>query len=276
MSTTDLERRLADALREQADEVIAGADTQGRHRDLMRELRHESARHHAPRRDVSRIEPSRPVWRVWAAGLAAAAAVALVVSLPALLPRPTEDRESPARIPEVSAIRVARDFVDAFASFDRERAASYLADDAELHIWPTRVGEDAWRIGNRWLEAVGGQVILNSCQLTGTSALGTLVECAFDWHALHSAELGYEPNPGGLFMFTVDDDMIVWARQSGASDVFDLQVWQPFADWVLETHPEAAPAMYADWPNQGYESLTPRSIELWGELSREWVREQRR
>ena len=271
MTATDLERRLADTLRRGADEVIATADTHTRHQELMRELRRE------PRDDrPPRPAPSRSGWRAWTVGVAAAAAVAAVVSLPALVPRQTEDRESPARVPEPSAIRVARDFVDAFASFDRVRAASLIAEDAELHIWTDRTGADVWRQGLRWLEAVGARVILRSCELEGSARLGTLVECAFDWHVLHSDELGYDPFVGGLFMFYVDDDRIVWARQSGASDVFGVEVWDPFAAWVRETHPEDAPEMYADWPSQGYEALTPRSIELWRELSREWVQEQRR
>lgn len=271
MSATDLERRLADALRQQADDVMAEADTQARHRDLMRALRRSSRDD-----DVPGLHPSRSPRRAWVAGLAAAAAVALVVGLSTLLPLRTTEQGGPVNAPEPSAVRVARDFVDAFAAFDRDRAAAYLSDDAELHLWATRTGEDVWRRGNRWLEAVGSQIILTSCQLTGTSALGTLVECAFSWHALHSDELGFAPNTGGLFMFTVNDDLIVFARQSGASDVFDVEVWQPFAEWVKATHPEDAPQMYADWPSQGYESLTPRSIALWEELSREWAQGQRR
>lgn len=271
MSATDLERRLAEALRRQADEVIAEADTQARHHDLMRELR-RVARHD----EVPRVEPSRSRRRAWVAGVAAAAAVALVVGLSTLLPVRTPEHDGPVNAPEPSAVRVARDFVDAFASFDRARAASLLSDDAELHLWAKPTGEDAWRLGNRWLQAVGARFILSSCELTGTSALGTLVDCAFSWHALRSDELGHGPYAGGLFTFTVAHDEIVWARQSASSDEFDRDVWQPFADWVRETHPEDAREMYADWPNQGYESLTPRSIELWRELTREWVRELRR
>lgn len=274
MSATDLERRLADALRQHADEVIAEADTQARHGDLMRELRQlrRSSRDH----EVLRVQPSRSPRRSWVVGLAAAAAVALVVGLSTLLPQQADDPQVVAPAADASALRVARDFVDAFASFDVERAESLLAEDAETHIWSTRTGEDVWRQGFRWLEAVGAKTILHSCRLTGTSALGTLVECAFDWHTLYSEKLGYGPYVGGLFMFTVDDGKVVWVRQSSMSDQFGVEMWQPFAKWVKATHPENAPQMYADWPNQGYESLTPHSIELWRELSREWVRAQRR
>jgi hypothetical protein len=279
MSATDLERRLADALRQQADEVMAEADTQARHHDLMRELRRESrsdSRSESRLDDLSQGAPSPRARRAWAVGLAAAAAVAAVVALPAVLPQQTEDREGPARGPETSAVRVAREFVDAFASFDRERAASYLADDAELHVWTTQVGEDVWWQGNRWLEAVGGRIILISCRPNGTSALGDLAECAFEWHSLHSEQLGYDPYAGGLFSFYVDDEEIVWARQSSQSDSFHEELWAPFADWIERTHPEAGPRMYEDWPRMDWESLTPRAIALWEGLSREWVQEQLR
>jgi len=270
MSATDLERRLADALRQQADEVMTEADTQARHQELMREIRRVS-RHD----DVPRVEPSGSPRRAWVVGLAAAV-VALVVGLSTLMPVRTTEQDGPVGAPEPSAVRVARDFVDAFASFDIERAESLLADDAEVHIWSTSTGKDVWRQGFRWLEAVGAKLILHSCRLTGASALGTLVECAFDWQTLHSEELGYGPYVGGLFMFTVDDEKVVWVRQSSASDQFGVEMWDPFAAWVRRTHPEAAPVMYADWPDQRWESLTPRSIELWEELSREWVQEQGR
>lgn len=274
MSATDLERRLADALRQHADEVIAEADTQARHGDLMRELR--QLRRSSRDDEVPRVQPSRSPRRSWVVGLAAAAAVALVVGLSTLLPQRADDPQVVAPAADASALRVARDFVDAFASFDVERAESLLAEDAETHIWSTRTGEDVWRQGFRWLEAVGARTILHSCRLTGTSALGTLVECAFDWHTLYSEKLGYGPYVGGLFMFTVDNGKVVWVRQSSMSDQFGVEMWQPFAKWVKVTHPEDAPMMYADWPEQSWESLTPRSIELWRELSREWVREQRR
>lgn len=284
--STDLERRLAEALRRQADEVIAGAETQARHRDLMRQIGREARGqrwrgaplHQTPSRDWSWDEPPRSGKRAWTVVVAAAAAVTaiLAVSLPTLLAPQTTQRQTVTLAPEASALRVARDFIDAFASFDRERAGSLLADDAEVHIWATRTGEDVWRRGNRWLEAVDAKTILLSCQVTGASALGTLVECAFNWHTLHSEKLGYGPYVGGLFMFTVDDGKVVWVRQSSASDEFGAKVWTPFAEWVRERHPGAASVMYADWPDQGWESLSPRSIELWEELSREWVREQRR
>lgn len=282
--TTDLERRLTDALRQQAEEVMAEPRTQERHHALMLEIGREARRerwhhpHPTALPDRSRDGSAGRRARAWTVALAAAASVTAIVavSLPTLLAPQTSERTTVTTEPEASAVRVARDFFDAFASFDRERAASLLADDADVRIWKTRTGEDVWREGNRWLEAVDSKTILLSCQLTGSSALGTLVECAFDWHSLHSEDLGYGPYVGGMFMFTVDDDEVVAVRQSSFSEAFGAEMWGPFADWVARNHPDAGPVMYADWPDQNWESLTSRSIELWRELSREWMREQRR
>jgi len=258
--STDLERRLADVLQRRADEAMAGTDTQARHGDLLRELRDET---------------SGPAWRTWTAGVAAAAAAAAVVavSVPSVLPSRTNDGDAPAGEPETPAVRVASEFFDAFRSFDRERAASYLAEDADLQIWVLRSGEDAWRRGNRWLEAAGWDPTLLSCEQTGTSALGTYVECAFDYHALHSEQLGRGPYVGALFRCTVDEGEIVAARMSGSSPEFGEEMWDPFAEWLNKTYPDQAAVMYEE-PEQEWESLHPRSIELWRELSLEWAQEQ--
>jgi hypothetical protein len=187
------------------------------------------------------------------------------------------DRKEIAQAETTPPDAVAMAFLDAFGSFDRDKAASYLADDAETSIFtlPTDPAPDPWREYNNWLQAVGFQLLDPSCVEDAQTSSGSLVLCGFDFHAFSSDELGRGPFVNELFKFTVRDGEIVTAEwpQSGASG-FGPQMWDPFAAWVVQNYPDDAPVMYEDWPDQSSPALTQRSIELWEQHVKDYAAAQ--
>jgi hypothetical protein len=197
--------------------------------------------------------------RTWAAGLvAAAAAVALLAWVlgPGLLNR--EEPVQPAQAP-TPAEEVAYGFLDAYATADNPRAASYLAEDAFLtDVWAPR--ERVWR------SAAGFRMLDESCEQQSTTPDGGgRVECRFGYHMLGSEERGRGPFSGDHITFIVKDDKIAAATEvnTWARNGFSDQMWVPFAGWVVGEYPEDAAMMYDDWPQQGGARLTDRSLELW-------------
>jgi hypothetical protein len=197
--------------------------------------------------------------RTWAAGLvaAAAAAVALVAWVlgPGLLNR--EESIEPAQTP-TPAEEVAYGFLDAYASADNPRVASYLAEDAFTEIWAPR--ERVWRT------AAGYRMLNESCEQQSTTPDGGgRVECAFDYHMLGSEERDQGPFSGDHITFIVKNNKIAAATEveTWATNGFSDQAWEPFASWVAVYHPEDAAVMYDDWPQQGGATLTDRSLALW-------------
>jgi hypothetical protein len=206
-------------------------------------------------------------------GIAAAAAVIVIGVL--ILIRPLEDAPVAADQPVVNetpepatATEIATAFVEAYGSFDVDRAASYLAADANLSR--LEGGEEGWRRGNRWLEAIGFKLLLDSCEERDSSPTGTTVRCMFDSHSLRSDEIGLGPFSGSWFDFTVLEGEIVSAALHWEYIAeYSPQVWEPFAKWVAETYPEDAAIMYN--PLLTLERLTEESIALWEQHSREYA-----
>jgi hypothetical protein len=259
VTTSELERRLTALLKQHAEDAMNSTRTEQQLDILAAGVEQERRRRR----------------RNWAAGgLAAAAATVGLVLWASNLGAET-DTAVPAQQP---AVEVATSFLAAYASFDRDEAESYLADDAFLDIWQGAGGVEAWREGNRWFEAIGFKMENESCMEQETSSAGTQVRCTYDFHAIRSDELELGPFSGSFFTFTVQDGEIVSADQEleflGSGDGFSARMWEPFANWVARTHPEDAAIMYADWPSQQLESLTPRSIELWEKQTKNYVAAQ--
>ncbi len=163
------------------------------------------------------------------------------------------------------AAEIAAAFLEAYGNFDLESAASYLAPDADLSQFEG--GRQNWQLGNQWLEAQGFELILDGCDGSGGSVI-----CPFDYHGIRSDQIGLGPFGGSHFAVTVEDGEIasvalVW---DFIGNGFSNQVWEPFARWVAETHPEDAAVMYTDG-SFTLEALTEESIQLWEERSKEYV-----
>ncbi|RYP88416.1 hypothetical protein EKO23_03575 [Nocardioides guangzhouensis] len=256
MTTSELERRLAAVLDQHAEDAMNETRTD----ELLTRFEADTERQAKRRR------------KGWAAGglVAVAAAAALIAWLPGTVSRDSQPAP-PAQ--ERGAEQTAAAFVDAYGSFDRERAASYLADDAVLDLWVDQYGDDHWQRGNRWLEAVQAKFLLDSCDTIRRSSEGTYVSCAYKLHAFGSDQLGKGPYDLNTFSFAVKDGKIVEAGQvqSPGANGFGQQMWGPFVDWVSKAYPRDAAVMYADWPVGDVQSETPRSIELWRKHVEDYV-----
>jgi hypothetical protein len=191
-----------------------------------------------------------------------AAIAAIVVGVLVFL-RPSDGSPVAADQP----VEVAVAFVEAYGAFDMDRAASYLADDADLSR--LEAGVEGWHLGIRWLEATGFKVLLDSCEEEVGSSPRT-VSCLFAFHAIRSDEIGLGPFGDSTFDFRILDGEIVAASMIWNIEEFGPQVWEPFAVWVAETHPEDVTIMYTG-SSQSMQRFTDEAIALWDQRSREYV-----
>jgi hypothetical protein len=183
---------------------------------------------------------------------------------------------SPAVNPVGAAEEVATRFLEAYGAFNAEQATTYLADDADL----TGLIGSGYSEGPEglprfisFLEAEGYEQTITSCEGSPVGS-DTSVVCAFDFHAIRSDEIGRGPFTGSSFTFTVRDGEIVRASQSFEIEKFSPQMWEPFAHWVSTTYPKDAAVMYQDGTLSNY-NLTEKSIRLWEQRTREYVKEVR-
>jgi hypothetical protein len=169
---------------------------------------------------------------------------------------------------------VARSFLDAFGRFDAERAMTYVADDADLtgmEGFP-EAGSKSLSMLTSFLEAFGWKQTITSCEvLKAALPTDTTVVCAFDWQGLRSDELDRGPFSDSEFVITVRGSQIVEASWYWNIEKFSVQMWNPFAAWVSKTYPEDVEAMYVG--GQTNFRLSPESIRLWDQHSREYVKE---
>ena len=212
--------------------------------------------------------------KIGALVVAAAIALAVVVLITEL--RPGEESKTPANESAVvdpgdAAVQVAEGYLDAFGTFDVERAKAYLAEDADITGMTEGKGVAGLDLMTSWLEATGYRQTVTSCQ-AGTSGFPDItVSCAFDFDDIRSDEIGRGPFIGS-FWIIVRDGEISRASMSWQLEPYSPQVWQPFADWVSTTHPEDAAVMYQDAALSTIR-LTEKSIRLWEQRSREYVKE---
>ena len=261
MTTSEVERRLAAVLQRHAEDAMNSTNTE----EQLGRLLVDTERSKRRRR------------KTWIAGglVVAAAAAALIVWRPDL----GSDRADPKPVDEEQrAEQTSTSFVEAYADFDPDRAATYLADDAALTIWTDELGDDHWRRGLRWLQASGAQIMLDKCQALWTSGPATYVSCVYDLHGLGSEELGRGPYPDNTFSFTVEDGEIVDASMELASRTngFYEEMWRPFGAWVKRTYPADAAVMYYKYPEMDWAHETPRSMALWRQHVTDYVEAQQR
>ena len=256
MNTPELERRLGVVLREHAEEAMNSTDTQA----------------HLPT-FPDRIEKAARRRRLgWGAGALAAAAAVVAVAVVAVT---GADDDVPADTVAASGAPAAEDvasgFVTAYAAYDLDRAASYLADDATVLVWSSPQDVDGMRQEAAWSRAVGFRMLPGRCGAEPED--GSVVVCPFDFHALGSDEIGRGPFSSNELTVTVSDGEIVTAEVSLPywSNGFSDQAWEPFARWVSRAHPKDAAVMYADWPGVSMQAMTDRANELWERNTRAYV-----
>jgi hypothetical protein len=122
------------------------------------------------------------------------------------------------------------------------------------------------------LEAQGHKETITGCEPPADSSSGTTVRCAYDFNGIRSDELGLGPYSDNYWELTVRDGKIVSATttMAVATNGFSEQVWEPFAEWVATTYPDAVVRMY-DSGSQTDFRLSEESIRLWEQRGREYA-----
>jgi len=240
MSMPDLERRLADLLQERAEGAMMKTNTQEKLSSLL-----------VDKGDVQRR-------RRWAAGglVAAAAVIAVVV-----VGRGDVDRMEDPPADGSDPVAIASSFILSSYAHELDRAEGMLSTDVEMVDPPTL---DQWRDVNAWYEAAGFSVTDLSCREESTSSAGTEVHCSFALRGMGSEHLGRGPYGDNTFDLTVLDGEITSVKEYWPfmENGFSTEMWEPFAAWIRQTHPDDADVMYTDSrmtePRPG-----PASLGLW-------------
>jgi hypothetical protein len=108
-------------------------------------------------------------------------------------------------------------------------------------------------------------------------AEGTWVTCDYDFHALRSDQIGKGPYSGSYVNLAVKDGEIVQMSGYLEHREFWRQMWLPFLKWMSTNYRKDAAVMYEGdhTPSirlpSSYARLTPESIRLWEQHSREYV-----
>lgn len=222
MSTPELERRVAVALKQHAEAAMNRTETDQAKLQLL----------------LADAEGGRKRRRAWVAGaVAAAAAVAVVVWAMGLISGNPDSSAPPPAAP-IKPEQVAVEYVDAYASYDRPRLKSLLAGEA-LANWASLSQS------NRADEAIEFRVLLDSCTVLDHSSDGTRVNCAFDVHALGSERLGLGPYSNNLFVLSIRDGKIIKSEIvfDYGNNGFATEMWEPFTAWVTKHYPRDVPVM---------------------------------
>ena len=223
MTTSELERRVAVALKQHAEVAMSGTKTDQAKLERL----------------LIDAEGGRKNRRAWVAGaVAAAAAVAVLVWVMGLSSgKPDSISPLPAR--PLTPEQVATAYVNAYANYDRPRLKSLLGGDA-LADWA------ALDESNRADEAIEFRVLLDSCTELNHLSVGTQVWCTFDVHALGSEQLGLGPYSNNRFLVTVEDGKIIESNIyfDYNNNGFNVQMYEPFVAWVTKHYPKDASAMF--------------------------------
>jgi hypothetical protein len=226
--------------------------------------------HHAAVHLRRRIADTRKRRRLTLAVAASVAAAVVATAVGGWLG--VDKAGDPAQNPD-SSEAVAREFLDAYGSFDADRALTHLTNDAIVQD----VGEAGWttpeqlRLNIASERALGYKQTIRGCEHVSDSESGVIVQCAFDMHAIRSDEIGLGPYTGNYWRLIVRDGKIVSAqRDVDFTSGFGDQIWEPFAKWVSIEHPDDALALGTD-ESQGIQPATAGSIRLWEQRSAEYV-----
>jgi hypothetical protein len=207
-------------------------------------------------------------------GIAVFVAAVWVVTTAGSFDRMSTPADMPTVNPDAAAEEVALGFLDAYATYDAQKAMTYVADDADLgslmdvtQQFPSNAEALSLRLS--LLQAVGDETTVTSCEAApfGTD---TSVVCRFVFHALGSDQIGRGPFSGSSFVFTVRDGAIVRAGAARNLHKFNRQMWKPFAEWVSSRYPKDAAVMYVDGTLEA--RFSPESIRLWEQHTRDYVK----
>lgn len=246
MTTPELERRVAVALKQHAEVAMSGTKTDPAKLERL----------------LVDAEGGRNRRRAWVAGAVAAAAAVIVIAwamgLTTGKPQSSPPPAGPANPEDVAAA-----YVDAYASYDRPRMKSLVAGDA-LANWATLSKN------NLADEAIEFRVLPNDCTTLYHESVRTRVRCPFDVHALGSEQLGLGPYTNNEFIMTVQGGKIIATEIifDYVNNGFSTQMWEPFVAWMEKHYPTDVPVMI-DGNNNARPDAT--SAELFHQHIAEYV-----
>ena len=224
---------------------------------------------------TNRIDKSNTTRRSRRIFIGVFATVAFVVLGMFLLPR-TPNEASVAGAPTTlkqTPVETAEDFLEAYyGRFDVDQAFTYLGAEPEA-VGLGTAGAPNYHLLARFFEATGSKLVDLQCQEASTSPEGAVVTCTWSTHDFFSDELGLGPfGPNADELIIVDGKIvsIVDGTDEGPNE-FSNQIWEPFADWIAEKHPDDRAVMYDPYPN-GWR-ITEESIPVWEQRLREYVGE---
>jgi hypothetical protein len=208
---------------------------------------------------------------------AVVAAIVVMAVAVILATRPGENQTTTGTQGTPTPVEVAKGFMDAYGTFDANRAIGYLAPNANVDQLISSIGEThdgpGLRLSIDWLRAVGYEQQLRSCRERGTSATATGVRCSFDLHLLRSNEIGKGPYGPAEIDFTISEGKIVYASgwNFDYEKAFSSEMWGPFDRWVSHCCPEDVAYMYKD-ETHSEPLLTDGSIRRWEVHTQGYVR----
>ncbi len=203
--------------------------------------------------------------------IVAAAAVVIVIALVGVSSSTGGDDDTDAAaVPTVAPTELADSFVASLAEYDAVEATSYLTA-------ASRSTHDDLPSELRSRAATGFEMFFDRCREVGGGSDHTIVRCPFAYHGLRSEELGFEPYEGSTYRIVVRDGRIDGFSEKLEFELnrFSVEVWEPFHEWLLATHPDDVAVMYTDESAED-RSTTDESNALWERRTREYVETVRR
>jgi hypothetical protein len=245
MNAREVERELTDVLHRHAEDAMNRTDTHDEH------ARFQAAA------DGESWHRSRRLWLV----CGVAATVVAIVGF-ALWSVGSDHRadSGPTRDTQTPAESVADGLVNAVAARDADRARQFVVPALLPDV----------RSGMRLQQAFSWEMFPQPCAETGTAPNGTTVLCTFEFHQLHSEQLGLGPFINNSFTLRVKDGRVVEASvfipegPDGAQQMEDR-----IGAWVRAHHPRRW-ALMAGEP-KGTPAQTQRWYRLWKVYSQEYA-----
>jgi hypothetical protein len=156
--------------------------------------------------------------------------------------------------------------------FDVDQAFTYLGADPGA-VGLGTAGAANYHLLARFFEETGSQLVDLQCEELSASPEGTVVSCTWWTHDFFSDDLGLRPFGPKVDELTIVDGKVVSivTRHDYAVNEFSDQIWEPFADWIGENHPDDRAVMYDPYPT-GWR-ITEESIPVWEQRLREYVAE---
>jgi hypothetical protein len=176
-------------------------------------------------------------------------------------------------------VQIETAFVDAYSRHDTDLAASYLSaellDAFGTGDWGSGVtsnGLEGMKLESQWQASTGFQTVPGACEVRSSSSSGTTVVCPYEYQGLRSEALGLGPCGGSYYDLRVANGEIVRISDAIAhrDNGFSEQVWEPFADWVADLHPDDVTVLYTD-KTQSLQRISEESIPSWEQRTSEYV-----